>query len=286
MARVSGQDASPSATAARPRAVAAPARLILDWRYVESEDYRSYIANLQSIGCPAQTVRDIVTADVIGVFAGRRNEALKTRYQNFQYWKSDPSETEARAALNAQRRALDTEMNGVLQGLLGADTPLPDVTREWQSADLDFKLGFLPADKLAQTKAILLEHDHTDQQAKQLCDGNNVSEDTNELQSILDAHDQGRAALRDILSPDQFERVEMTASWTGENLRHALVHFVPTEEEFRVTFAAWKARDEQLARIKAAREIDADRGSNAVHEKIKSQLTEERYKAYRAAWWK
>jgi hypothetical protein len=61
--------------------------------------------------------------------------------------------------LNAQRRALDTEMNGVLQGLLGADTPLPDVTREWQSADLDFKLGFLPADKLAQTKAILLEHD-------------------------------------------------------------------------------------------------------------------------------
>ena len=92
--------------------------------------------------------------------------------------------------------------------------------------------------------------------------------------------------MRDILSPDQFERVEMTASWTGENLRHALVHFVPTEEEFRVIFAAWKARDEQLARIKAAREIDADHGSNAVHEKIKSQLTEERYKAYRAAWWK
>jgi hypothetical protein len=286
LARVNGAEASSSAAATDPRATAAASAPGLDWRYIESEDYRIYIANLQAIGCPPQTVRDIVTTDVNSLFAGRRNEALKARYQNFQYWKSDPSETEARAALNAQRRAVDAEMNADLQELLGADTPLPDVTREWQSADLDFKLAFLPADKLAQTKAILLEHDHTDQQAKQLCDGNYVTEDTNELKSILDSHDQGRAALRDILSTEQFERVEMTTSWTAENLRHALVYFVPTEAEFRVIFAAWKERDEQLVRINAARETDLDHHSNAVHEKIKSQLTEERYKAYRDTWWK
>jgi hypothetical protein len=286
VARVSAGDALQSATAADRRAVVAATAPILDWRYVESEDYRAYVANLQSIGCPAQTVRDIVTADVISVFAGRRNDALKARYQNFQYWKSDPSETEARAALNTQRRELDTEMNGVLQELLGADTSLPDLTREWQSTELDFKLSFLPSDKLAQTKAILLEHDHTDQLAKQLSDGNDVSEDTNELQRVLDSHDQERAALREILSPEQFERVEMSASWTSENLRHALVHFDPTEEEFRIIFAAWKARDEQLARLKAARETDPDRGNKALNETIKSQLTEERYKVYRATWWK
>jgi hypothetical protein len=287
LVRVYGVEAPQSAAATDERKVAASSSApILDWRYVESEDYRIYIANLRAIGCPAQTIRDIVTTDVISVFAGRRNEAFKTRYQNFQYWKSDPSETQARAALNAQRRALDSEMNGVLQELLGADTPLPDITREWQNADLDFKLGFLAADKLAQTKAILLEHDHTDQQAKQLSDGNCVTEDTNELQSILDAHEQERAALRDILSTDEFVRVEMTASWTGENLRHALVHFVPTEEEFRVIFAAWKERDEQLARINAARAVDPDPGSKGVKAKIESQLTEERAKAFRDTWWK
>src|SRR5437899_3128213 len=30
-----------------------------DWRQVESEDYRQYVANLRALGCPEQTVRDI-----------------------------------------------------------------------------------------------------------------------------------------------------------------------------------------------------------------------------------
>src|SRR5687767_831304 len=35
-----------------------------DWRLVESEDYKKYIVNLRSIGCPEETIRDIITADV------------------------------------------------------------------------------------------------------------------------------------------------------------------------------------------------------------------------------
>src|ERR1051325_7868593 len=34
------------------------------WTQLESEDYRAYIARLRSIGCPEQTIRDIVIADV------------------------------------------------------------------------------------------------------------------------------------------------------------------------------------------------------------------------------
>src|ERR1700716_2835565 len=39
-----------------------------DWRIVESEDYRKYIANLRSIGCPEETIRAIITADVNKLF--------------------------------------------------------------------------------------------------------------------------------------------------------------------------------------------------------------------------
>ena len=35
-----------------------------DWSSVESDDYKKYIANLRSIGCPEETIRDIITADV------------------------------------------------------------------------------------------------------------------------------------------------------------------------------------------------------------------------------
>src|ERR1051325_4653969 len=34
------------------------------WAQLESEDYRDYVTRLRSIGCPEQTIRDIVIADV------------------------------------------------------------------------------------------------------------------------------------------------------------------------------------------------------------------------------
>src|SRR5262245_41874041 len=33
------------------------------WSDIESSEYRTYIANLRSIGCPEQTIRDIIVAD-------------------------------------------------------------------------------------------------------------------------------------------------------------------------------------------------------------------------------
>ena len=59
---------------------------ILDWRKVESEDYKQYIENLRAIGCPEETIEDIIVADV--------NKLLKSRNANttgntnkFEYWK-------------------------------------------------------------------------------------------------------------------------------------------------------------------------------------------------------
>src|SRR5262245_41344240 len=66
-----------------------------DWLAVESDDYRTYIKNLQAIDCPVQTIRDIVTADVVAVFAAKRDEAIQARFQNYSYWKADTNETTA-----------------------------------------------------------------------------------------------------------------------------------------------------------------------------------------------
>jgi hypothetical protein len=41
------------------------------WRQIESTDYRTYIANLRGIGCPEQTLQDIITADVHALYASR-----------------------------------------------------------------------------------------------------------------------------------------------------------------------------------------------------------------------
>ena len=39
------------------------------WGQLESPDYRTYVANLRRIGCPEQTIRDLITADVHAVYA-------------------------------------------------------------------------------------------------------------------------------------------------------------------------------------------------------------------------
>ena len=39
------------------------------WRQIESTNYQTYIANLRRIGCPEQTIRDIITADLHAVYA-------------------------------------------------------------------------------------------------------------------------------------------------------------------------------------------------------------------------
>ena len=48
------------------------------WSQLESTDYRTYIANLRGIGCPEQTIRDIITADVDSVFAQQREQLTKS----------------------------------------------------------------------------------------------------------------------------------------------------------------------------------------------------------------
>jgi len=58
-----------------------------DWRQVESRDYKQYIANLRAVGCPEETIRDIITADVNKLFEERRKSLAGEKTRRFEYWK-------------------------------------------------------------------------------------------------------------------------------------------------------------------------------------------------------
>jgi hypothetical protein len=48
------------------------------WSQLESTNYRTYMGNLRAIGCPERTLRDIIVADVDGLYASRRAELQHT----------------------------------------------------------------------------------------------------------------------------------------------------------------------------------------------------------------
>src|SRR5215204_2753973 len=40
----------------------------LNWSFIESTNYQTYIGNLRAIGCPEETVRDIILTDISKLF--------------------------------------------------------------------------------------------------------------------------------------------------------------------------------------------------------------------------
>ena len=256
----------------------------MDWRQIEASDYRRYVQNLRRVGCPEQTVRDIVTADLLQAWGAQRSEVMAARYRDFKFWKSDSEEAEARRQAEPQRRALDEQMERGLRELLGNDTAVPSTAQAWKQTELEQQLGFLPEETRAKTVDMLLASSSLDAQVQGLSEARRIPENPDERLRAVDAYEQRRAELAALLSPEEFERVEMTVSWTAINLRRAMEHFEPTEAEFVEIFRAWRAHDENLARIYAAGQQDP--GNAAVYAQIRQALTPERYERYVATWWR
>src|SRR6185436_19245811 len=57
-----------------------------DWQSVESPDYKQYIANLRAIGCPEETIKDIILADVNKLY-DQKKKAVRGPAKKFEYWK-------------------------------------------------------------------------------------------------------------------------------------------------------------------------------------------------------
>src|SRR5437588_1389425 len=115
-AGVSPGQGEAGAESGKPRMVLR--RQFFSWREVESADYPTYIANLRSIGCPEQTIRDIIIADVNALYAKRRATEILTPQQ--EWWRSEPSPQVVKLAAD-KYIALDKERRALLAKLLGPD---------------------------------------------------------------------------------------------------------------------------------------------------------------------
>jgi hypothetical protein len=85
------------------------------WSELESADYRTYVANLRGIGCPEQTIRDIITADV-GSLYSERIRTLESKLAE--------AGTADQSAVEGEIRAVRREKAWLLSTLLGTE-PIP-----------------------------------------------------------------------------------------------------------------------------------------------------------------
>jgi hypothetical protein len=274
---------TPKAAAAIPKAAKAkPVTEIvvkpIDWRSVESDDYRSYVGNLRSIGCPEETIRDIIVADVNKLYEAKKQE-LNIGAPKFKYWKAGNPFQEM---LNPDRlekiQALAREKRALLKVLLGAaPEEKPDLFAG--SNPFEAMLDFLPPAKQTQVMDLLVKL-----QARTGKILRNGSPDAGDLKEVQRLKKEADAELAQVLTPEEKQQYDLRMSDTAMAMRMQLGAFDATEQEFLKVFQLRKAYDDQfgaygstgLGRDDASR----DAAQRQLNDQLKQALGDERYADY------
>jgi LysM repeat protein len=263
-------------------------RQFFSWREVESPDYPTYIANLIDIGCPEQTIRDIIIADVNSLYARKRATDPEIVAPEQQWWRSEP-DTNALEVAVRKLRSLDEERRTLLARLLGPS---------WESGDMISLprpsrrgialsgpiLGALPAETQQAIQLLNARSQERLQAYMERMEREGKSADPVELAKL---RQRTREELAGVLSPQQLEEFLLRYSQGANNLRAELGQlrfFNATPEEFRAMFRASDPLDQRIELIEGndpntvlGRKALEDQRENA----IRIALGPKRYEEYR-----
>lgn len=270
-ARVSNNPAKPAKTSAT--IVAAPVNPIqpFDWRTVESEDYRKYIARLRAIGCPEETIRDIIVADVNKLFEDRRVNLLPVKTNRFEFWKVGRQRFTVTQPFDEERfkaqQGLAKEKRTVIKELLGIE--------------LEEKLDFMPVSPFEEMLDFLtpskrmeimeLEQKFTAKGMERAVAGVGMNA-MKELEKAREAEVGG------LLSPTELEEYQLRRSRTANTMARELEGFDPSEQEFREIFKLRRQIEDEFGWT--PRGTLGSAATEKLNDQIKSVLGEFRYADY------
>lgn len=257
------------------------------WGSVESDDYREYIENLRAIGCPEETIRDIIIADVNKLYAGRLL-ALYPSPSDFKFWQTeDRTNRTDRRDRDRKRREIEEEKRQLIKELLGVD--LESEMARWEGRpDGDaWRLGFLSPEKQQAVHALQQKFEEMQRALfNEMREGGGPpSPETRAKMTAMRA--QREAELAALLSPQEFQEYQLRNSNTARNMRDSLASFSPSEDEFKKIFDARKAFDDQYGFARGGGD-DAAREQRRIaqqqlDDQLRAVLGEDRYAQYHMA---
>lgn len=197
------------------------------WNQLESNDFRQYMANLRGVGCPEETIRDLVVAEVNKLYAPKF-AALMTQTQHYEYWK--PASKKARQSLTKELEALRAEKRGLLKTLLGIDS---DPHEQWANLTADQfveqgRFAFLSADKQKQLRDIMAKYD-----SSQDADSKKMRE-------------KRREELAQMLSPEELYEFDLRESNAADSVRSRFGAADLSEAEYKKLFDLRKAYEDAV----------------------------------------
>jgi len=252
-----------------------------NWQSVEADDYQVYISNLRAIGCPDETIQDIVIADVCKLFEEKKRRLCAT-LPKIEYWKTSTRsaswtlENDAIETYVKLTQPVDAERNALLR-TLGIDPS----AHQLPASEIDSRellLDFLPEDK--RRKLTRLYASFSDE-AKALQANTTLENRAEAFQKYRIECDE---RIKQLLTPEEALEYDLRFSATANAMRASLGGFDPTESEFVAIYKLRKPYDDAriaempergglpVGQVQAAKE--------ALDQQIKNLLGESRFADY------
>ena len=198
------------------------------WAALDTTDSAQLIANLRAIGCPEQTIRDLVIFRICGAYRARIVEAEAWAARSWDYTRDRDQEEWRRQ--QAERSRLRNQMMSEIESALGL--PFRDLSASilgWPTAGTSSE--FLSFDKRRQVREIEQKYAELSQELTQ-----------RQFMGGLDAEDQAQLAewsrqqeaeLAAILTPAELEERFYRESEVARYVRQSLPA-AQSEAEFRL----------------------------------------------------
>lgn len=248
-----------------------------NWASLESTNYTTYIQNLRAIGCPEETIRDIIIADVAKLYAQQRAR-IWSAAESIPFWKSGDS---LNAQMRQELRRLEGEQRSLIRELLGTDLDSHVERYSMEPPLRPVDLAFLPADKQIRLREII-QRSRRDQQGFRDRVGTVWTElDNQQFRDLQNAED---AEIRAALSPQEYAEYELRESDLSAELREQLRGLNLTEAEFRRVFRARRA----YAQVEQTAGVDEMPGvrtqaDQALEQELRDALGADRWDQYQRA---
>jgi len=239
------------------------------WSQLESPDFRVYIANLRAIGCPDQTIRDIIVSEVNALYMPK---IMELTHGSDEYWKHDPWQT-SKGEDEKAMEAIQKEKSELLNQLLGhAEHPAAS------SDNFLGQLSYLPEEKREQVNKLFKDYTEERNEVFAKSKGQILPGDQATLKRIYEKHLE---KLSNILSPTELLDWEVRNSPMAKQMRFNLSWFGPNEDEFRKVFSVRKEHglDEFTQRYPDGSLEDPDM-EKAFNESLLRELGPERFQKY------
>jgi hypothetical protein len=199
---------------------------------------------LRAIGCPEETIRDIIIADVNKLFASRQRQAAGQTQEEFKFWKKGRTMFRGLDEEKIkQQKEFAREKHALIKDLLGIDYVDNTSTAEAFNPFSEM-LSFLSQNK--QQQVAELEATFVARQEKLFENRGSGPPTAQERAKFRQLESEKEAEIAKALTPQEFEDYQLRMSQTARALRNTLGDFEATEQEFRELYKAKKSFDDQF----------------------------------------